>query len=37
VWVAPILSFIFLLDYEMYWFIAGWMPFTSFLGGGEAG
>jgi len=37
VWVAPILAFIFLLDYEMYWFVPGWMPFTLFLSGDAAG
>ena len=36
VWVAPILAFIFLLDYEMFWFVPGWMPITSFLSGGGA-
>jgi hypothetical protein len=37
VWVAPILAFLFLLDYEMYWFVPGWMPVTSFLSGATAG
>jgi hypothetical protein len=36
VWVVPILAFIFLLDYELFWFIPGWQPVTSFLSGGAA-
>ena len=37
VWVAPILAFVFLLDYELFWFVPGWQPVTSFLTGGGAG
>jgi hypothetical protein len=31
VWVAPLLSFVFLMDYSLFWFVPGWQPVTSFM------
>ena len=29
VWIIPLLAFVFLLDYELFWFVPGWNPLTS--------
>jgi hypothetical protein len=31
VWVAPLVAFVFLLDYSLFWFVPGWQPVTSFM------
>jgi hypothetical protein len=37
VWIVPIVAFVFLLDYELFWFIPGWQPITAPLTGATGG
>ena len=31
IWVVPLISFAFLFDYSLFWFVPGWQPVTSFM------